>query len=210
MGSSRRTAPGSHAPAARRRGGVLERAILDAALDQLGTVGWKRLTMEGVAHRAETGKAAVYRRWATKTELVVEALRSGIAPLDVAPDRGSLREDLIEFCRMLRGRMYSRSGQALRAVIDECDPDQATQFTEVIVGRVIEPGKKVIAELVRRGIERGDVRRDATGELLLDVLPALLMYRTKVAGSQLHDPDLAEIVDQVMVPLLRAPERAVS
>lgn len=48
---------------------MLERAILDAALEQLSTVGWSGLTMEGVAAGAQTGKAAVYRRWPSKEDL---------------------------------------------------------------------------------------------------------------------------------------------
>src|SRR4029453_19295342 len=83
----------------RRRGQTLERAIFDAVLDQLQTVGYVGLTMEGVAARAHTpcappphrprgggrgglrvegvpprahtGKAALYRRWPRKEDLVV-------------------------------------------------------------------------------------------------------------------------------------------
>ncbi|CAM5724390.1 hypothetical protein SVIOM342S_03175 [Streptomyces violaceorubidus] len=69
----------------RRRGAVLERAILEAALDQLGTVGWNGLTMEGVAAGAQTGKAAVYRRWPSKEDLVADALRSGLPDFDTVP-----------------------------------------------------------------------------------------------------------------------------
>lgn len=42
----------------RRRGPVLERAILDAALEQLSTVGWNGLTMEGVAMRRPDGESS--------------------------------------------------------------------------------------------------------------------------------------------------------
>lgn len=204
MDSSHRTAPGAHTAAVRRRGDVLERAILEAALEQLGHVGWKKLTIEGVAARAQTGKAAVYRRWSSKTALVEDALRAGVPPLGPLPDRGGLRADLTDLCRVLRARMYSRGGLALRAVIDECDHEQAKQFLEVIMGQVVEPGKERIAELVRRGVERGDVRPDARGELLLDVVPAMMMYRHKTTGRDLRDEDMDAIVDEVMIPLLSA------
>ncbi|WP_344293037.1 TetR/AcrR family transcriptional regulator [Streptomyces synnematoformans] len=209
MGSSRRTAPGActetsqnQAGGMRRRGDVLERAILDATLVQLGAAGWKGLTIEGVAARAQTGKAAVYRRWASKAALVEDALRAGVPPLETQPDRGSLRADLTEFCRALRDRMYSSGGQALRAVLDECDREQAEQFHEVVMGQIIEPGKELIAELLRRGVERGDVRPEVNGDLVLDVLPAMMMYRHKTTGRDLSDEDMDEMVDQVMVPLL--------
>ncbi|MEV6107189.1 TetR/AcrR family transcriptional regulator [Streptomyces sp. NPDC051940] len=202
MGSSHRTAPGAHPAAARRRGSVLEKAILDAALDQLGTVGWNGLTIEGVAARAQTGKAAVYRRWSSKSDLVADALKAGLPPVDRLPDFGSLRDDLLGLVRMLRSRMYSRSGQALRVLLDECDRGQAERFMGLIIGRVLEPGKELTCEIVKRGINRGDVRPDATSELVVDVLPAMMMYRHKVSGADVREEDLVRVVDEIMIPLL--------
>ncbi|MGW8377288.1 TetR/AcrR family transcriptional regulator [Streptomyces sp. ODS28] len=189
-------------PAARRRGAELERAILDATLEALGEVGWSALTMEGVATRARTGKAAVYRRWPSKAELVAEALYSGLPGVSVPPDSGDLRADLIELCRRMLSAMYSQSGCALRAVLDECDRTEAERFHELIMGGVVQPGKQVMSDVVRRGIERGQVRADATGELVADVLPAMMMYRHKVTGGELAESDLADVVDQVVLPLL--------
>ncbi|MFC7218608.1 TetR/AcrR family transcriptional regulator [Streptomyces polyrhachis] len=202
MGSSHRPAPGAHPAAGRRRGSVLEKAILDAVLDQLGSVGWNGLTIEGVAARAQTGKAAVYRRWSSKVDLVADALKAGLPPVEALPDAGSLRGDLIGLARMLRSRMYSRSGQALRVLMDECDRSHAEHFMELIVGRVIEPGKELTGEIVRRGIARGDVRADATSELVVDVVPAMMMYRHKVTGADLREEDLVRVVDEIMIPLL--------
>ncbi|MGW7050368.1 TetR/AcrR family transcriptional regulator [Streptomyces sp. NPDC054887] len=187
----------------RRRGLVLERAILDSALEQLSTVGWNALTMEGVAAGAQTGKAAIYRRWPSKEDLVADALRSALPVLDQVPDGGSIREDLYELCRQVRGAMFSTSGSALRSVIHECDSELAERFHGVIVRQVIEPSNRLFREAVRRGVERGDVRPDATSDLLFDVVPGLLMYRSKVCGSEWPDEEIAEMVDRIMVPLLR-------
>jgi AcrR family transcriptional regulator len=186
----------------RRRGAVLERAILDAALEQLSTVGWSGLTMEGVAAGAQTGKAAVYRRWPSKADLVADALRSGLPHLDSVPDLGSVREDLLGVCLRLRDAMYSRSGSALLAVLHECDASTAERFHVVITEGVIGPTVKLIQEVVRRGIERGEVRAGAAHPYVYDVMPAMMMYRSKVCASEWDVKDLAEMVDQLMVPLL--------
>ena len=90
MVTSRWTAAPAQAASLRRRGAVLERAILDAALEQLSTVGWNGLTMEGVAAGAQTGKAAVYRRWPSKEDLVADALQAGLPRIEEAPDLGSV------------------------------------------------------------------------------------------------------------------------
>ncbi|MGW0334194.1 TetR/AcrR family transcriptional regulator [Streptomyces sp. NPDC003011] len=187
----------------RRRGAVLERAILDAALEQLSTVGWKGLTMEGVAAGAQTGKAAVYRRWPSKEDLVADALQAGLPPFEGVPDLGEVRADLVALCRRARDAMFSRSGFALRAVIHECDSAQAERLHDVIVKGVVEPTVKLLGEVIDRGIERGEVRPDAVNSYVLDAIPAMMMYRSKVCASEWSDRDLDEMIDQFMLPLLR-------
>lgn len=188
----------------RRRGPVLERAILDAALEQLSTVGWAGLTMEGVAARARTGKAAVYRRWPSKEDLVADALTAGLPPLEDAPDLGGIRDDLYELTRLVREAMYSRPGFALRAVLHECDQSASERFHALIMSGVIEPSANLFGEVVRRGIRRGDVRPDATASMVFDVIPAVLMYRSKVCGSEWPDEEIARLIDDIMLPLLRS------
>jgi AcrR family transcriptional regulator len=187
----------------RRRGSVLERAILDAALEQLSTVGWAGLTMEGVAAGAQTGKAAVYRRWPSKQTLVADALKVSIPEVGEVPDLGSLREDLLSLALRMRDAMYSPGGLALRSVLDECDTDTARLFHELILQRLVEPGHQLIKDVVRRGVERGEVRPDATADIVADVIPALMMYRAKLGSHEISEEDLVEAVDHVMVPLLR-------
>ncbi|MEU8792105.1 TetR/AcrR family transcriptional regulator [Streptomyces sp. NPDC048643] len=203
MVTSRWTAAPAQASSPRRRGAVLERAILEAALEQLGTVGWNGLTMEGVAARAQTGKAAVYRRWPSKEDLVADALQAGLPNLTEAPDLGSVREDLLELCRRVREAMFSQPGFALRSVLHECDVTQAERFNRVILGGVVEPTMRLLRDVIHRGIARGEVRPDAANAYVFDVIPAMMMYRSKVCASEWSDQDLQGMIDQLMVPLLR-------
>ncbi|MFD9585869.1 TetR/AcrR family transcriptional regulator [Streptomyces sp. NPDC059980] len=203
MVTSRWTAAPAQASSPRRRGAVLERAILEAALEQLGTVGWNGLTMEGVAARAQTGKAAVYRRWPSKEDLVADALQAGLPNLTEAPDLGSVREDLLELCRRVREAMFSQPGFALRSVLHECDVTQAERFNRVILGGVVEPTMRLLRAIIHRGIARGEVRADADNPYVFDVIPAMMMYRSKVCASEWSDQDLQGMIDQLMVPLLR-------
>jgi AcrR family transcriptional regulator len=201
------TAATAQAASLRRRGPVLERAILDAALEQLSTVGWNGLTMEGVAAGAQTGKAAVYRRWPSKEDLVADALQAALPRFDEVPDRGAVREDLLALCRQARQAMFSRPGSALRSVIHECDSMQAERFHSVIFEGVVEPTIKLLREVITRGIARGEVRSDAANGYVCDAIPAMMMYRSKMCGSEWGDRDLEEMIDQLMLPLLR-PGRA--
>ncbi|UXY30377.1 TetR/AcrR family transcriptional regulator [Streptomyces sp. HUAS TT20] len=204
MVTSRWTAAPARTASFRRRGAVLERAILDAALEQLSTVGWKGLTMEGVAAGAQTGKAAVYRRWPSKEDLVADALQAGLPRLEEAPDLGTVREELLALCRQARRAMFSRPGFALRAVIHECDPVQAERFHGLIFEGVVEPTVRLLREVITRGIGRGEVRSDAANSYVFDAIPAMMMYRSKMCSSEWSDQDLEEMIDQLMLPLLRS------
>ncbi|MFG2502000.1 TetR/AcrR family transcriptional regulator [Streptomyces sp. NPDC048441] len=203
MATSRWSAAAAQTASLRRRGPVLERAILEAALEQLSTVGWNGLTMEGVAAGAQTGKAAVYRRWPSKEDLVVDALQAGLPKLDSAPDCGGVREDLLQLCRQMREAMFSRPGFALRAVLHECDTRTAERFHGVIFEGVVGPSVELIKDVIGRGVERGEVRAEAIDPYVCDVIPAMMMYRSKVCGSEWGDEEFADLIDQVMVPLLR-------
>jgi AcrR family transcriptional regulator len=207
MVTSRWTAAPAQAASSRRRGAVLERAILDAALEQLGTVGWNGLTMEGVAAGAQTGKAAVYRRWPSKEDLVADALRAGLPRFDAAPDLGGVREDLVALCREARDAMFSRPGFALRSIIHECDPTQAERFHSLIFDGVVAPTVRLLHEVISRGIERGEVRPDAANGYVFDAIPAMMMYRSKMCSSEWNDQDLEEMIDHLMLPLLRPDAR---
>ncbi len=99
--------------------------------------------------------------------------------------------------------MFSRSGFALRSVIHECDSLQAERFHGVIFRGAVEPTIKMLREVITRGIERGEVRADAANGYVYDAVPAMMMYRSKMCASEWSDRDLEEMIDQLMVPLLR-------
>ncbi|GAB2801394.1 hypothetical protein GCM10027073_37280 [Streptomyces chlorus] len=121
--------------------------------------------------------------------------------------RGNVRGDLLTLCLRARDAMFSRPGVALRSVIHECDSMQAERFHAVIFDGVVEPTITMLREAIergiKRGIERGEVRADATNSYVFDVIPAMMMYRSKMCGSEWTDAGLEEMIDLLMVPLLR-------
>ncbi|MFE7778800.1 TetR-like C-terminal domain-containing protein [Streptomyces sp. NPDC057445] len=110
---------------------------------------------------------------------------------------------LCQLCRRMRAAMFSKSGYALRSVLHECDSSTAERLQALILDGVVEPSNRLVDEVVSRGIERRDVRPDVTGGMLFDAIPAMMMYRSKVCGSEWLDADIAEMIDQIIVPLLR-------
>lgn len=189
----------------RRRGRELEEAIFEATLDQLTSGGYARLTMEGVAGAARTGKAALYRRWASKVELVIDALESTLPPPADIPDLGSARSELLLLIDRFAAALESRAGGAVHALMNELDHDQvqAQVFRNFVVDRVVNPTKAATLDILLRGERRGDVRPGAANAMTADVAPAMLMYRVKVCGGRLAPGFCAELVDEVLLPMVR-------
>ncbi|MEU8923393.1 TetR/AcrR family transcriptional regulator [Kitasatospora sp. NPDC048545] len=183
----------------------MENAIFEAALDQLTSGGYARLTMEGVAGAARTGKAALYRRWASKDELVIDALDATLPRPYDTPDLGSARDELLQLIEAFTAAVASRVGAALHALMAEIDQEQAEVFKGFIEDRVIGPITATILEILRRGAARGDVRPGAATPLVADVIPAMLLYQAKIRGFQDVGPDFAtRLVDDVLHPMIRA------
>ncbi|MFE4515772.1 TetR/AcrR family transcriptional regulator [Kitasatospora sp. NPDC056783] len=183
----------------------MESAIFEAALDQLTSGGYARLTMEGVAGAARTGKAALYRRWASKDELALDALDATLPRPYDTPDLGSARDELHQLIEGFTGAMASRAGSALNAIMGEIDHERAEVFKGFIAGRVIEPTARTILEILRRGVERGDVRPGAATPLVADVIPAMMLYQVKIRGLENLGPGFADrLVGEVLEPMIRA------
>ncbi|MFC1414174.1 TetR/AcrR family transcriptional regulator [Streptacidiphilus sp. N1-12] len=187
----------------RRRGKVLEQAIFQATLDELVSTGYARLSMEAVAAGARTGKAAIYRRWPSKQELVLDTLRATLPEPGPAPDTGSLRGDLLELVNRTRAAMLSLPGCAGRVIMGELDHERAAPFVGLMHQRVIAPSSSLTREVLIRGVVRGEVRADAVNPMVVDLIPAVMMYRAKTQGPP-SEAEAAELVDQVLLPTVRA------
>jgi AcrR family transcriptional regulator len=185
----------------RRRGESLERAIFGAVLDQLQTVGYVGLTMEGVAAAAHTGKAALYRRWPRKEDLVVDTLEHVLpSPCDL-PDHGDVRDDLLDLLRRQAEMLNSPAGCAIQCLMPEVERDES--FARLLHERVKEPRKRMFLNLLARGADRGQVRPEAVTQLVAEVGPALVMQRFFAEGAPVPDAYVVSVVDDVVMPLLR-------
>jgi len=92
------TGPATPSRPGRKRDHSRDPEILRCTIDVLAETGFEGMTIEMVAARAKAGKATLYRRWASKGELVVDAvacLKQGALDLDDLPDTGTLRGDLV-------------------------------------------------------------------------------------------------------------------
>lgn len=186
----------------RRRGDALTDAIYAAVLEQMSVHGFSGLTMEGVATCAGTGKAALYRRWSGKEDLVVEALNHVLPLVDSPPDSGDLRADLGAVLEMMRTSVNSPAGCAILGIMGELDRDH--DFVKTIKSRVLAPRKSTILTVLQRAADRGEISPDRVTPLVAETAPALVMMCVIGEGPPVTAEYINQILDDVMMPLLHA------
>ncbi len=197
--------PGASA-ARRKRGSELEDAIREAAFAELTEVGYGALSVEAVAARARTGKASIYRRWPTKADLVLDSLCAVLpAPAscgigDELSDDVTTAEALRRVAHAITRVLNSPAGDAMRAVKCEATADPA--LARAVDERFQQPRRAAMLALLRRGVDRGEVRPDAVPPLVADVLPAVLTHRAIMQRQHVTERDIVDIVDQILVPLV--------
>jgi AcrR family transcriptional regulator len=192
----------------RKRGAALEDAILEAAYRELTEAGYTAFSVEAVAARARTGKASIYRRWTSKNELVMDALCAALPTPEACGITMDLDESVSTFdalrnvAHAIAGVLTSPAGDAMRAIKCEAvgDPDLARLVDE----RFQAPRRAALLALLRRGVERGEVRPEAATQLVADVVPAVLTHRVILQREALTEADIAAMIEQVFIPLIEA------
>lgn len=181
----------------RRRGAVLEGAILDAAWEELAETGWGGFTVEGVARRCGTSKAVIYRRWVNRVHLAHGMLHRAISEAPVPFElEGDIRADLLSHLRTVASFLNSPFGAAVRGVVcDELPSDIGSALTGAT--------ESAVSQIVDAALERGDLTRRPTA-LVLNVGHALMMAEFVQTGSPPWDDVLIAIVEEVWLPALQS------
>jgi len=179
--------------------GDREDEILEATLELLLDVGYDRLTMDAVARRARASKATLYRRWADKPSLVVDAMvRAKHAPHVDSHDTGSLRGDLVTtFCGahgIGRNEATGMLGSVITAL--SSDPEFARRFREAFIAPKIEISRAIY----QRAIDRGEISPDVDIEIISPALAGILLHRSFVMGVVPDDKTVERVIDHVILP----------
>jgi AcrR family transcriptional regulator len=173
-----------------------DRAIEAAAVDLLVEEGFGRMTIEGVAARAGVGKATVYRRWATKQDLVVDAFRHRCEATAINPDTGSVRTDLLELLRSMLAK-FQRDGDILAAFAAE--QWRHPELAEVYRTTFLAERRAIVQAAIRRGVDRGELPADTDVEFVGDLGSAVIWHRLTVTRLPLDD-DLPERIVAHLFP----------
>ncbi|MET8840569.1 TetR/AcrR family transcriptional regulator [Streptomyces rubiginosohelvolus] len=172
----------------RPRSTAADAAILEATRASLVDLGWSKLTMSDVATRAGVAKTTLYRRWAGKNELVVDAVAVLFDELEL-PDRGSLAADVqgvvLQFAALLE-RPEART--ALMAVVAESTRDDSLRHR--IRSAIVDRQKRLVLLGRERAQARGELRYEddasaaaRNADLIFDVIAGAVVHRTLVSAE---------------------------
>lgn len=185
----------------RKRDHTRDPEILDAALEVLAETGYERMTVDMVATRAKAGKATVYRRWASKAELVIEAvacMKQGDVDFDALPDTGTLRGDLVAMMKPHSIVDAEKKLQVMAGLVSMLanHPDLA----DAVNAAIVEPRASVNRLFLRRAVERGEIPADADIEKLALLGPAMASYRVLIQRRPVDRAFLLSIIDDILLP----------
>lgn len=186
----------------RRRGSGLEDAIFQATWDELADVGYARLTMEGIADRARTGKAAVYRRWSNRAELVLAAIRKQ-GPLmgEEVPNTGELREDLLVLLSRFARRLQEIGAETINGLFTEYVGHISVNEST----RVREKSAKAIMTILYKAAERGEIEIDKITPRIATLPNDLVRHELLINREPISNRAIVEIVDDIFLPLITHP-----
>ncbi|WP_058303220.1 TetR/AcrR family transcriptional regulator [Gorillibacterium timonense] len=185
-------------PETRRRGAQLEEAILRATKEELAEVGYSRLTIEGVANRAGTSKAVIYRRYPNRGELVLNAIRQRIPlPYEEIPNTGNLREDLIQVLRLMNRILTEIGAETVHGIMVE--------LGEVPLSTLLFPNGRTgraTTTVLKQAEERGELQFDKITPRMRTLPVDLIRHELLLSYEPVSEQTIAEIVDDIYLPLI--------
>jgi AcrR family transcriptional regulator len=194
---------GSRLKSGRKRDDSLDHALLEAAHEVLLEQGAAGFTMDAVAAHAGTGKATIYRRWASKELLMVDAIahiKRHQAHLDDLPDTGTLRGDLLGLFKPKSMEQSVRQMQLTTAIAALLAQDPT--LSESIEAAIVDPWVEANFRLMKRAQQRGEIAPKADIKALSRIIPSMAAYRGLVQRKAFDFAFLKKLVDTVVLPAL--------
>jgi AcrR family transcriptional regulator len=183
----------------RPRSEKAKQAILTAARELLLEQGVHAVSMEDVAARAGVSKATIYRWWASKELLALDALAAAWATpvADARRDTGSLRGDLLARFRSWQRQLNEQPfGRVTAGLIAEAQTDP--EFAKLYLEHFIHPRREATRVLLVQAIGRGEIAADTDLEVALDLLYGPVYHRLLHQHAPLTDRFVQQVVDAVI------------
>ena len=181
----------------------VDERILQTTFDQLVRSGYSGMSIESVAAEASVAKTTVYRRYPTKRDLVVAALRAE-TPFQVPPPDMPMRAALEVFVRSAIGMLIDSGAIRILGsllVEEQREPGLLSVFRE----RILNPRRGMVDEMLRRGIERGELRPDVDPLVVTEMIAGAVFGHHAILGLQATNEWIDALVDHVWAAIKTPP-----
>lgn len=188
----------------RRRGDELVDAILKASWDELSEMGYTSLTIEGVAARAKTNKAVIYRRWENKSRLVIETLKKYIPRSEkVTPNTGNLREDVFLLLKRIAVPLQMIGGETIHGLMVEYFSKHIMNSFPQIMSGIEGRFENYMRDILKNAELRGEVDLEKITSRIISLPLDLVRYEILTTHKPITENVLNEIVDDIFMPLIK-------
>lgn len=167
-----------------------------AVIDLLNERNYAELTIGVIAERAGVDRDLLYH-WPSKAELAV-AVHIGFVESLTDPDSGNVRDDLRGYAGQVLGLMRGTAGGVWHAVLTELYTQHELREAFTKVDALVHDQ---LATMLRRGVERGQVRPDAPINLVVELARGWWINRFS-GGLSLNDADAIHLVDNGLMLIL--------
>ncbi|MEQ1649859.1 MAG: TetR/AcrR family transcriptional regulator [Hyphomicrobiaceae bacterium] len=186
----------------RPRCDVTQQAILDAAVELVGTIEYRLVTVDAIAARAKVGKQTIYRWWGSKADVVLDAFTqhslSRLPPLVPSQDAfEDLEADLVRFFAFMQNDTISRG---VRSLVAEALFD--AEFRCKLYERVHAVRCTALRRVFRHGVELAQFRSDFDEDALAHMIHGAFWYRFLSGTKMPLDAAYARSVVSMLRPFL--------
>jgi AcrR family transcriptional regulator len=162
--------------------------ILQAALDELGEVGYGTFRIESVASRAGVGKSTIYRHWPDKLALIADAFETFHMQMSPSPETGTPRERVEAMVRHVAEVFIdSTFSVCIPALIEGAERDSRLRRFH---HRYSAERRQSLMGVIAEGTANGDFPSAIDPELAALALLGPIIYSRLMSGI-LFDPKWA-------------------
>jgi AcrR family transcriptional regulator len=180
----------------RPRSDAAHQAILEAVIPTIQALGYDAFSIEAVAARAGVGKATIYRRWASKEDLVAEGAARFVSRIPT-PDLGALEADLTAVLRS-DAAMHSDLASPLLLASLFVAMQRSPRIAVAVREGFIASRQAALRTVLARAVRRGEVAPDVDLDLVVQLCAGPLLYRSVVSGQPSDAATVLRLVDLIL------------
>lgn len=179
----------------RHRSLEAEASILKAALYLLERKPLRQVTTDAIAHRAGVSKATIYKWWPNKSMVALDAYLGGMTERVAMPDTGSAELDFTVQLKSVTAFYKSSLGRLFCQFIAEGQSDPG--FLALFRDRFLYARRDAARVMWRRGVDRGEIRKEIDSEIVLDLVYGPMVFRLLAGHGSLNDHESEAMIDAI-------------